>query len=93
MNSFYWHTLSNKEQRLAQKSRLNIKGFRQPPWCHYPKATENLMGCWSLMLGKIHRRLDCKSCSLECKNARNAKRLGFDWDCYVIPQATVPLLM
>ena len=80
----YWHQLTDQEQSVAKVSRVRYKQFKQPPWCHYPEATAGVMGCWSLVFGYIHRRLDCKGCSLESRNERMAAKHEFDWDCSLI---------
>lgn len=72
----YWHTMTLEQQRAAVRSRARVRSFRQPPWCMYPDAVAGVMGCWSLMLGHVRSRADCKTCDLEIGNVRKERKRG-----------------
>lgn len=38
------------------------KKITQPKWCDYPDATAGILGCWSLVSGKITSEDRCKNC-------------------------------
>ena len=43
---------------------LQDMGYVQPDWCTYPDALDGMMGCWSLINGKVKGETSCKGC--EC---------------------------
>ena len=41
--------------------------IKQPKWCCYPDATEDLWGCWSLLGGMVTSEEYCKNCDCYIK--------------------------
>jgi hypothetical protein len=39
--------------------------YPQPKWCEYPGAVCGEMGCWSLMMFRIHNYENCNGCELQ----------------------------
>lgn len=60
--------LTKYKQTLFECSRcgiINEKRFyrlQKPNWCNYINATSGIMGCWSLVSGKVINELYCNKC-------------------------------
>lgn len=54
------------EQAYEQVARLTPQAamawYRQPDWCTYPDALNGLMGCMSLISGKVKDKKSCSRC-------------------------------
>lgn len=64
----YFHELTKAEYDALIGSGMTWGGlmeqYDQPPWCRYPDALEGQLGCYKLLLGKVHDRADCVHCEL-----------------------------
>jgi hypothetical protein len=67
----YFHELTKREiNKLEGTVEQVSKDYPQPDWCEYPGAVAGAMGCWSLMLGIIHKKgkaycVNCECCKPE----------------------------
>lgn len=46
----------------------NKQSFVQPEWCTYPDAATPILGCWSLLNGRVTGEGFCKGCEMYKEN-------------------------
>ena len=46
----------------------NKQSLVQPEWCSYPDAAMPILGCWSLLAGRVTGEDFCKGCELHKEN-------------------------
>uniref|UniRef100_A0A6M3JIC9 Uncharacterized protein n=1 Tax=viral metagenome TaxID=1070528 RepID=A0A6M3JIC9_9ZZZZ len=67
----YFHELTKKEFNKLAKTKMTYaqlaEDYPQPTWCGYPKATQGIMGCWSLTGFMVTGEDFCKDCDCYIK--------------------------
>lgn len=79
MERRYFHLLPKGEfKRLCAEGMtwrgLIDAGYVQPDWCDYPNALDGMMGCWSLLYGRVSGEQYCNDC--DCYSARAVRRIS-----------------
>ena len=73
-----FHKLTLPQQRKAFVKYMTCEEFEavysQPVWCDYPFALRGIMGCWSLVDGKIRGIKDCKDCDLRILDKKDYRK-------------------
>ena len=72
----FWHELTDQQVQEVMDSGMTwgevCEKYLQPDWCHYPRALNGEMGCWSLAdTGDLRKKISHDFC--------------VDCDCFHLP--------